>query len=65
MSTGGLLPHKDSLCSIEGPSVFTISKRTRINLVTKDFGQAYAQSEQVMTIMNNYVTRPSELLFLT
>ena len=65
VSTGGFLPHKDPLCFIKGPFVFTISRWTRRDLVAKELGQAYNQPEQVMSIMKNYTTRPSALLFLT
>ena len=50
---------------IEGPSVLTISRRTRRELGEKYLGQSYDQPEQVMSRMNNYSTRPSELPFLT
>ena len=65
VSTGGFLPHKEPLCFIEVPSVFTRYKRTRRKMGAKDLGQAYDQTEKVMVIMNNYFTRPSAILFLT
>ena len=65
MSTGGLIHHKNPLCFIEAPSVFTRSRRTRRNLCANELGQAYNQPEQVMARMNNYSTRPNVLPFLT
>ena len=65
VSTGGLLPHKDPLCFIEGPSVFTIVRWTRRELGDKDLGKAYDQPAQVMTRIKNYATRPSALPILT
>ena len=60
VSMGVLLRHKCKLCLIEGPSMLTRSSITRRNLGTKDSGKAYDQPDQVMVIMKNYVTRPSE-----
>ena len=65
ISTGEFLPQKDPLCFIEGPSVFTRSRQTRREIGAKELGQAYNQTEQVMTIMKNYSIRPSALLCLT
>ena len=65
MPIGGLIPHKNLLCLIEGPSMFARLRRTRRDLGAKELGQACDQSEQVMSRMNNYVTRPSALSFLT
>ena len=65
VSIGGLLPHKEKLCFIEGPSVLNRSRRTRMELGSKELGQAYNRPEQVMERMNNYDTRTSDLQFLT
>ena len=65
VSTVGFIPHKDPLCLIEGPSVFTIFSLKRRELCDKDLSQAYNKPEKVMTGMNNYATMPSELQFLT
>ena len=62
---GGLLTHKDPLCFIKGPSVFTRLRQTRRELGAKDLGQSYDQPKQVMVRMKNYATRPSALPFLT
>ena len=61
VSTGGLLPQKDPLYFIEGPSVFTISRRTRRDLDNKELGQARDQPGQVMARIKNYATSPNEL----
>ena len=65
VSTGGFLPHKEPLCFIEVPSVFTKSRRTRMDLGAKELGKAYDQPEQVITRMKNHTTRTSVLPFLT
>ena len=65
VSMGGFLPHKNPLCLIEGPSVFTKLRWTRMDLGCNYLGQEYNQPEQVMARMKNYATRPSALPFLT
>ena len=65
MSTVELIPKNDPFCLIEIPSVFTIMKQKITELGSKELGQAYDQTEKVMTRMKNYATRPSVLPFLT
>ena len=45
--------------------MFTISRRTRRELCSKELGQTYGQPKKVMARMKNYSTRPSEIPFLT
>ena len=44
--------------------MFNIYRRTRRSLGSKELGKSYKQPEQVVSRINNYVTRPSALPLL-